>query len=73
MDDGAERHSVTERRGHVGNFHVSVALRYVLTPLLQAPQSRLPRHARGLYLREHQHNGSLPAVGGVPECTLPLC
>lgn len=48
VDDSAERHTVTERRRHVGNLHVPVALRYVLAPLLQAPQSRLPRHARRL-------------------------
>ena len=63
VDDSAERHSVTERRGHVRNLHVPVALRYVLAPLLQAPQSRLPRH--GAACSRANTTIRLQAVGGV--------
>lgn len=46
MDDGTERKPVAERGGHVGDLHVTVALRDPLTPLLQTLNPSLTRHVR---------------------------
>ena len=46
VDDGAECHSVSEASRHVGDVHVSVALRDVLRPLQEPFQPRVARHHR---------------------------
>ena len=68
MDDGTENQPVTERGGHVGDFHVPVALRHILAPLLEPLHARLPCHlSQTLYATQQQElkTGSAPAPGRV--------
>ena len=54
VQDGAEGQAVAERRGHVGDAHVPVALALLPAPLLQRCDGR------------HEGSGVRPAGAGAP-------